>query len=50
MNFRLVRHMTSNPAAAVLSLRRFAEAELGIGLTISDLPLADTKVSANTIV
>jgi putative copper resistance protein D len=34
MNFRLVRHMTGNPAAAVLSLRRFVEAELGIGLTV----------------
>ena len=34
MNFRLVRRLDGNSGAAVLTLRRFVEAELGIGLTV----------------
>lgn len=34
MNFRTVRRLEQNPGDAVLVLRRFVEAELGIGLTV----------------
>lgn len=33
-NFRVVRALADNPAASVLRLRRFAEVELGVGITI----------------
>ena len=34
MNFRVVERLRRNPATPVLRLRRFAEAEVGIGLTL----------------
>jgi copper resistance protein D len=33
-NFRVVRSLAGNPAASVMRLRRFAEVELGVGITI----------------
>jgi putative copper resistance protein D len=33
-NFRVVRVLAANPAGSILRLRRFAEVELGVGITI----------------
>ena len=33
-NFRVVRRMAGDPAATIMRLRRFAEVELGVGITI----------------
>lgn len=43
MNFRLVERLRADPATPILRMRRFAEAEIGIGLTVFALAASITS-------
>ena len=43
MNFRLVERLRADPSTPILSMRRFAEAEIGIGLSVFALAASITS-------
>jgi len=43
MNFRLVERLRADPATPILRMRRFAEAEIGVGLTVFALAASITS-------